>query len=115
MSTDPVKFLQRQIKTMSVRTLLAYALKSRFKRRETVIKSKVGEIAVRDMQERPRLNFRYSTDAPVGRIGLHGPLFTKVSTSRTCDALAPIARHDDAPDAGGSSTVPAARGKEVRK
>lgn len=73
----PVHISTAPIRPRSVRAVMAYALKSRFKRRETVIKSRPGRAPFLDTQERPLV------DLPLvelmlflDRIGLHGRLLT---------------------------------------
>jgi hypothetical protein len=74
----PVQVSTAPIKPMSVRTVLAYALKPTFKRRETVIKSRPGRSPFRDTQERPLLGLRLvELLVFLDRIGLHGRLLTK--------------------------------------
>ena len=74
----PVWISPAPIKPMSVRTVLAYALKNKFKRRETVIKSRPGRSRFRDTQERPLLGLRLvELLVFLDRIGLHGRVLTK--------------------------------------
>ena len=74
----PVQVSTAPIKPMSVRTVLAYALKPSFKRRETVIKSRPGRSPFRDTQERPLLGLRLvELLVFIDHIGLHGRLLTK--------------------------------------
>jgi len=57
---------------------MAYALKSRFKRRETVMKSRPGKSPFRDTQKRPLLGLPLvELMLFLDRIGLHGRLLTK--------------------------------------
>jgi hypothetical protein len=74
----PVQISIASIPPQSVRAVIAYALKSRFKRREWIRKSRPGRLPFWDTQERPLL------DLPLlelllflDRIGLHGRLLTK--------------------------------------
>jgi hypothetical protein len=62
----------------SVRAVMAYALKSRFKRRETVIKSRPGRSPFFDTQERPLLGLPLlELMVFLDRIGMHGRLLTR--------------------------------------
>jgi hypothetical protein len=74
----PVQISTAPIRPSSVRAVMAYAVKNRFKRRETVIKSRPGRSPFRDTQERPLLGLPLvELLAFLDQIGLHGRLLTK--------------------------------------
>jgi hypothetical protein len=74
----PLYISTAPIPPRSVRAVMAYALKSRFKRRETVIKSRPGRSPFFDTQERPLLGLPLlELMLFVDRIGLHRRLLTK--------------------------------------
>ncbi len=74
----PVQISTAPIRPSSVRAVMAYALKSRFKRRETVMKSRPGKSPFRDPQKRPLLGLPLvELMLFLDRIGLHGRLLTK--------------------------------------
>jgi hypothetical protein len=74
----PVQISTAPIKPRSVRAVMAYALKSRFKRRENVMKSRPGRLPFWDTQERPLLGLPLvELMLFLDRIGLHGRLLTK--------------------------------------
>jgi hypothetical protein len=74
----PVWISPAPIKPRSVRTVLAYGLKSRFERRERVRKTRPGRLPFWDTQARPLLGLRLvELLLFLDRIGLHGRLLTK--------------------------------------
>jgi hypothetical protein len=74
----PVHIPSAPIRPSSVRAVLGYAVKNRFKRRETVIKSRPGRSPFQDTQERPLLGLPLvELLAFLDQIGLHGRLLTK--------------------------------------
>jgi len=74
----PVQVSTAPIQPRSIRPVMAYALKSRFKRRENVMKSRPGRSPFWDTQERPLLGLPLvALMLFVDRIGLHGRLLTK--------------------------------------
>jgi hypothetical protein len=74
----PVQISPAPIKPQSVRTVLAYALKSQYDRREWFLKSRPGRRPFWDTQARPLLGLRLvELLVFLDRIGLHGRLLTK--------------------------------------
>ncbi len=102
----PVRISKAPIKPRSIRSVVAYALTSQYDRREWFLKSRPGRRPFWDTQARPLLGLPLvELLAFLDRI--------RASTSTACNAPAPPARHDNAPDAGGRPTVLAARRKGV--
>jgi hypothetical protein len=74
----PLQISKAPISSRSVRPVVAYALKSRFKRRENIVKSRPGRPRFWDTQERPLLGLPLlELLLFLDRIGLHGRLLTK--------------------------------------
>ena len=74
----PLQISSKPIKPSSIRTVMAYALKSRFHRRERFLKSRPGRRPFWDTQDRPLLGLPLvELLAFLDRIGLHGRLLTK--------------------------------------
>jgi hypothetical protein len=74
----PVQISPAPIKPQSVRTVLAYALKSQYDRREWFLKSRPGRRPFWDTQARPLLGLRLvELLVFLDLIGLHGRLLTK--------------------------------------
>jgi hypothetical protein len=74
----PVQISTAPIQPRSIRPVTAYAVKSRFKRRENVLKSRPGRSPFWDTQERPLLGLRLvELLVFLDRIGLHGRLLTR--------------------------------------
>jgi hypothetical protein len=74
----PVQISPAPIKPQSVRTVVAYALKSQYDRREWFLKSRPGRRPFWDTQARPLLGLRLvELLVFLDLIGLHGRLLTK--------------------------------------
>jgi hypothetical protein len=74
----PVQISEAPIKPSSIRSVIAYALKSQFDRRESIRKSRPGRRPFRDTQDRPLLGLPLvELMIFLDRIGLHGRLLTK--------------------------------------
>jgi hypothetical protein len=74
----PVQISEAPIKPSSIRTVVAYALKSQYHRREEFLKSRPGRRSFWDTQDRPLLALPLvELLAFLDRIGLHGRLLTK--------------------------------------
>jgi hypothetical protein len=74
----PLQISKGPIKPRSIRSVVAYALKSQYDRREWFLKSRPGRRPFWDTQDRPLLGLRLiELLAFLSRIGLHGRLLTK--------------------------------------
>jgi hypothetical protein len=74
----PVQISKAPIKPRSIRSVIAYALKSQYDRREWFLKSRPGRRPFWDTQARPLLGLRLvELLVFLDRIGLHGRLLTK--------------------------------------
>ena len=74
----PVQISKTPIKPSSIRSVMGYALKSEFHRREEFLKSRPGRLPFWDTQDRPLLGLPLvELLAFLDRIGLHGRLLTK--------------------------------------
>ena len=74
----PVRISKAPIKPRSIRSVVAYALKSQFDRREWFLKSRPGRRPFWDTQDRPLLGLPLvELLVFLDRIGLHGRLLTK--------------------------------------
>jgi hypothetical protein len=74
----PVQISKAPIKPRSIRSVVAYALKSQYDRREWFLKSRPGRLPFWDTQARPLLGLRLvELLLFLDRIGLHGRLLTK--------------------------------------
>ncbi len=74
----PVQISKAPIKPSSIRSVMAYALKSQFDRREWFLKSRPGRRPFWDTQDRPLLGLPLvELLVFLDRIGLHGRLLTK--------------------------------------
>ncbi len=73
----PVQISTAPIQPRSIRPVMAYALKSRFERRENVLKSRPGRLPFWDTQSRPLLGLPLvDLMLFLDRIGPHGRLLT---------------------------------------
>jgi hypothetical protein len=109
----PVKISKAPLKPSSIRSVMAYAMMSEFDRREWFRKSRPGRRPFWDTQDRPLLGLPLVELLASTASACTAARSRRASTSRPFNALAPFARHDNAPDAGGRSTVLAARRKVV--
>jgi hypothetical protein len=74
----PVQISKAPIEPSSIRSVIAYALKSQFDRREEFLKSRPGRRPFWDTQHRPLLGLPLvELLVFLDRIGLHGRLLTK--------------------------------------
>jgi hypothetical protein len=74
----PVQISKAPIKPRSIRSVVAYALKSQYDRREWIRKSRPGRRPFWDTQARPLLGLRLvELLVFLDRIGLHGRLLTR--------------------------------------
>jgi hypothetical protein len=74
----PVQISKAPIKPSSIRSVMAYALKSQYDRREWFLKSRPGRRPFWDTQARPLLGLSLvELMVFLDRIGLHGRLLTK--------------------------------------
>ena len=74
----PVRISKAPIKPSSIRSVVAYALKSQYDRREWFLKSRPGRRPFWDTQHRPLLGLPLvELLVFLDRIGLHGRLLTK--------------------------------------